>query len=249
VSPLDERAVRATVAAGPVAPVIEDDEGDVLPDLDRLPRSIYADIATPGAPLGAQLGRFSFTRYYVAEESRHAIASPGDAVAIYDDRACHPIATVSRDFARALDMEGTGRLRDGRTINVSSDCGCGHSPCYRTTTDDARWGLGARGEPLAPFRTIAVDPDVVPLGTPLYVPELDGLMMPGPQPWGGFVHDGCVVAVDVGTRVRGRHLDFFVGRRVHMDAFDARYHLEHVAVYRGGARCQVLGTGRPATPS
>ena len=37
--------------------------------------------------------------------------------------------------------------------------------------------------------------------------------MPGRAPWGGFVHDGCVIADDTGGAIRNRHLDLFVGRR------------------------------------
>jgi 3D (Asp-Asp-Asp) domain-containing protein len=246
----DERP-RSAEAATPVAvvtppapaPAPSDDDELALPAADPLPT--YAEVATSDAPHGAELGRYKFTRYYVVDETRY---EPSGEVTIYDDRACKPIATGSRDFVRALDMEGTGRLRDGRTINVSADCGCGHSPCYRTAGADERWGIGARGEPLEPFRTVAVDPDVVPLGTHLYIPELDGLTMPGPAPTGGYVHDGCVVAVDVGGRVRGRQLDFFVGRKVHSDAFDARYELDRVTVYRGGERCEHPGAGH-ARPS
>ena len=105
------------------------------------------------------------------------------------------------------------------------------------TGSDARWGLSARGEPLVPFRTVAVDPKVIALGTRLYIPELDGLTMPGPPPWGGFVHDGCVVATDVGGRIRGRHVDFFVVRQVHKNAFDARWKLAKVTVHRAEDRC------------
>ena len=43
-------------------------------------------------------------------------------------------------------------------------------------------------------------------------------------------------------------LDFFVGRKVHSDAFDARYELDRVTVFRGGERCEHPGAGH-ARPS
>ena len=47
----------------------------------------------------------------------------------------------------------------------------------------------------------------------LHVPLLEGRMMPGRAPWGGFIHDGCVVADDTGGGIKGKQIDLFVGRR------------------------------------
>jgi 3D (Asp-Asp-Asp) domain-containing protein len=250
---LDERDEHAVAAAPRPAPVIVATATPVPYVEVEVAASVPAPMvavpvtevaAEPESP-GRRLGAFALTRYYVVDEAKFAkreepvLASiTGGQVTIYDDRRCEAIATLPRRFVRELDMEGTGRLRDGRTINVSKErCGCARSPCYRVTGADARWGLSARGEPLEPFRTVAVDPDVIALGTRLYIAELDGLTMPGPAPWGGFVHDGCVIATDVGGRIRGRHVDFFVGRQVHKKAFDARWKLERVTVYRAEDRC------------
>ena len=202
------------------------------------------------------LGTFRMTRYYVVEEkSFKPLPRPDDeavlasaaprttGVTLYDDRGCKPLATVTARFAEVLDVQGTGKLRDGRVLNVSSACRCGHSPCYRPTGKSARWGLSALSRPLEPFRSVAVDPDVVPLGSLLYIPELDGLTMPGRPPWGGFIHDGCVHAVDVGGGIDGQHIDFFVGRYQSKKALDARRKMKHVTVHRGDARCERSGSG------
>jgi len=214
------------------------------------------------------LGTFRMTRYYVVDEKAYkrapkrdaaadadpdadpvlASAAPAparDGVTIYDDRTCRPIATLGWRFVEVLDVQGTGRLRDGRIVNVSRPCRCGHSPCYRVIDESARWGLSALSKPLQPFRTVAVDPKVIPLGSLLYIPELDGLTMPGQAPWGGFVHDGCVHAADVGGGIDGKHIDFFVGKFAHKRALDARRKMKRVTVYRGEDRCQREG-GRVA---
>ena len=60
---------------------------------------------------------------------------------------------------------------------------------------------------LRPFRSIAVDRNVLTIGKWYYIKELDGARMPYPA--STMVHDGCVRAVDVGPAIQGRHIDFF----------------------------------------
>jgi 3D (Asp-Asp-Asp) domain-containing protein len=176
-------------------------------------------------------------------------AAPGrDLVPIHDD-SCEPIAEVSREFARDLRMQGTGVLRDGRMVSAGRQCDCdAGGVCFFLPGERYRWGIGAANRSLSPFRSVAVDTDLVPLGATLYIPELDGLQMPGPKPWGGFVHDGCVIADDRGGGVRGKHLDFFTARHGYYRALLGRYGLTSVTAYDGAGRCDELGEGRrPAT--
>jgi 3D (Asp-Asp-Asp) domain-containing protein len=65
-----------------------------------------------------------------------------------------------------------------------------------------------RAIPLMAFRTIAVDPDRIPMGTVLYVPSLrgQGFWMDGQL----YAHDGYVVASDRGGAIRDNHIDMFV---------------------------------------
>jgi 3D (Asp-Asp-Asp) domain-containing protein len=60
-----------------------------------------------------------------------------------------------------------------------------------------------------PFRTIAVDPTVIPHGSVLYIPGLRGSSVTLPD---GTVrnHDGYVFAGDVGEAVKGNQVDFFI---------------------------------------
>ncbi|MGE0547735.1 MAG: 3D domain-containing protein [Kofleriaceae bacterium] len=192
-------------------------------------------VAPPQQPLAedaepAELGQFSVTLYYVAEESAvskgRGVATPdgeaeiglaaidtSDRVTLFSGPTCEPIVDVSREFAAQLTLQGTGKLRDGRVLNVSSRCGCDYSPCFKVTAN--QWGTAGTGRALNPFRTVAVDPKLVKLGSLLYIPLLDGRTMPGRPPWGGFVHDGCVVADDTGGGIKGNQIDLFVGRKAH----------------------------------
>ena len=71
------------------------------------------------------------------------------------------------------------------------------------------YGLGARGWRLISYRTIAVDPSAIPLGSVFFIPKLRGVRFDD----NGVkrVHDGYVIAGDVGKSVTGNHVDFFTG--------------------------------------
>jgi len=192
-------------------------------------------IAAADSAPGAALGRFTFTYYWVAEE-RDVRVRP--EAWLYDSR-CLPIAAVSIPFLRQLAMEGTGLLTDGRLINFEARCSCSWEgvACFREVTDDREWGIGVDERRLVPFRSVAVDNAVIATGTHLYVPDLDGLVMPGEAPWGGFVHDGCLVADDRGGHIDGDHLDFFVAKRGFYKHVDRALHAPSVRVYVSDERC------------
>jgi 3D (Asp-Asp-Asp) domain-containing protein len=164
-----------------------------------------------------------------------------------NDQHCRPLAHVTRAFAAQVQLQGTGKLRDGRLVNVATRCQCGR-PCFHIVAASKEWGTGGSGKPLSPFRSVAVDPAIVPLGTTLYIPALDGVRMPGPRGVGGFIHDGCVIAVDTGGGIDGHQLDLFVGRRAYYKAL-ARKGGSHgwaksVEVWRGRGRCEYMGAGK-----
>jgi 3D (Asp-Asp-Asp) domain-containing protein len=142
-----------------------------------------------------------------------AAATPPEMVKIYGPSAdCVPIAETTREFLYELRMQGTGKLRDGRIVGYWGPCNCPNSPCFRIVQRQ-HWGTTGTGRALQPFRTVAVDPKLIKLGSLLYIPLLEGRTMPGRAPWGGFVHDGCVTADDTGGAIRNFRLDLFVGRR------------------------------------
>lgn len=69
-------------------------------------------------------------------------------------------------------------------------------------------GCGVRSIPLMPFRTVAVDPDIVPLESVIFAPELRGIAFE--HDGRRFVHDGYLFAGDRGGAIRGRHIDVFM---------------------------------------
>lgn len=182
---------------------------------------------------GPSLGTFQLTYYWVAYEGDHPDGAP---TGLYDT-GCALLATVTADFEAAISLEGTGRLLDGRVLNVDGACACPTSPCYVEVDEAHPWGYGVQNRALEPFRSVAVDRDVIAYGTGLYVPALDGVVMPGDAPWGDFAHDGCVVAADTGGGIDGMHVDFFVGIRDAYVALDGALALDDADVLDGADRC------------
>jgi membrane-bound lytic murein transglycosylase len=93
------------------------------------------------------------------------------------------------------------------------------------------WGQGSKGNALVPYLSIATDISVLPFGTSLSAPDLDGLALPG-----GGTHDGCLRAADVGGGINGMHFDWFVGLEGNYQQLDANVP-EQVELFEGGTIC------------
>lgn len=188
-----------------------------------------ANLPEPG-PL---LGSFQLTYYWVTTEEEFTGAKD---TSVYD-KNCKQLALVSAKFAASLKLEGTGRLSDGRLLNYAGSCACPTSPCYLVADAQHPWGYGVQGKALVPFRSFAVDKAEIPYGSRVYVPELDGVAVPGDPPWGGFVHDGCFSADDTGGAIIGKHVDWFAALKPHYATLDAQLKLSKITIHQGGARC------------
>ncbi len=109
-------------------------------------------------------------------------------------------------FAWALRLEGSALMTDGRVINYAGKCAFGYGTCFeQLDISEHPFGRGAGPRPLIPFKSVAIDPRLVAIGEPLYIPEFDGLVLPD-----GSIHDGCVRADDTGGGIKKRKMDFFV---------------------------------------
>ncbi len=142
------------------------------------------------------LGDFLVTYYYLADEKDHE-GEPADTDIL--NPGGKALARVPAKFASALRIEGCGRLKDGRVLTVASN--------NRYVVSDTPYGHGARGA-LEPFRSIAVDPSLIKLGTKLYIAEMVGAELPD-----GTRHDGVFTAQDTGGAIKGQHIDLFAGVR------------------------------------
>lgn len=182
---------------------------------EALPSVVTGTVAAgPSAEpeAGTALGRFRNTYYNFPNQRNYA----GRRVTVFGAR-CQPLADVPVAFHDTLCVQGSGSLASGVTLSFARrGCSCART-CPRTgqqicfdALDRERfpWGRGAAGTAIAPFHSVAVDISVIPLGTPIFIPELVGL----PTEAGGTGHhDGCFVAEDRGIQVVGRHVDVFTG--------------------------------------
>lgn len=161
---------------------------------------------------GKRLGTFRNTYY----DFPQAVDYEGPLVSLFDAR-CRAVAKVPESFHDAVCVQGSGLLDDGRTVSFAKrDCRCarrcprtGQRICFEALDRfEFPWGRGATGQPIVPLLSVAVDSDVIPLGTPLYIPQYVGMPRDASH---SARHDGCFIAQDRGIKVRGEHVDIFTG--------------------------------------
>jgi 3D (Asp-Asp-Asp) domain-containing protein len=193
----------STPTSGATKPEVTPRDGSKIDERrpDKLP--LMAKIKECcGYPIGDKEG-FRLSFYWLAYESEYA-NEPYDT-AIYTKQGFY-IGSFPSAFIFELKLEGSGVLRDGRILNYDGECNYGMGTCFKTLALDLHpLGAGVQGRPLVPFRSIAVDPRYIPIGAPVYVPELVGALMPD-----GTRHDGCLRADDMGGAIKEHKLDFFV---------------------------------------
>jgi 3D (Asp-Asp-Asp) domain-containing protein len=193
-----------TTAAADTSKLIKED----VP-LQRKTEVVGRDPYCCGYPLAENLG-FALRFYWLAregdfDEPDETRGADTDEVDLYTRDGLF-IGAFSYLFSWHLRMEGSGLLLDGRVLNTHGDCRYGFGKCFETLDADAfPFGRGAGRRPLVPFKSVAVDPTLIRIGEPLYIPELDGIALPD-----GSIHDGCVRADDTGGGIKKRKMDFFV---------------------------------------
>ena len=104
---------------------------------------------------------------------------------------------------------------------------------YWVTPGSTENMVGVKDQPLVPFVSIAVDPAVIPLGSHVYLRELDGVALPT-----GATFDGCAIAMDVGGKIKGQRIDWFVNQKANYTTLDRALALTQVTVHDGGQRCR-----------
>jgi len=194
---------------------------------------------------GELIGQFVLTYYWFLFEGDY----PGPDTTVLVDANCDPVATVPEQYAAEVCIEGSGKLTTGEIINVDGTCACGYACngpklCF-TLLDPVEfpWGSGSSDNPLEPLRSWAVDTSVIPHGTVVYAPDWDGMDIPAIDGIGGFTHDGCFRADDVGGGIQGMHIDFFAGTTSMWNSLEAMFPSleQEFAVYQNSPACAGFG--------
>ena len=194
---------------------------------------------------------YRMTVYHHAEEK---LNPGGGRETIYSYKTCEAIAGVSGNFKSQLQLQGSGSLLNERVVTFIAECqGSCDTYCYELVEEGIPFGKGANNRPVIPYRTVAVDDEFLALGRKLYIPQLDGVEMPGDDY--GFVHNGCVLAGDTGSAIQGQDLDFFTptqenGNAVEilledtLDVANSGHGNPIVDIYKGGEHCRNFGVNQ-----
>ena len=165
------------------------------------------------------------TEYYAhvtrSEGSIPYLTSKGDTLGYFSD-IC--------DFCTAC-LEGTVFIEDPEhdriVLNYASRgetalINCRECSTFANSTlnveswGSVRWkissgfGEGVQGYKLVPYRTVAVDPNVIAYGSVLFIPDAVGSEISISDST-TFLHDGYFFAGDTGGAIKGNHIDVFTG--------------------------------------
>lgn len=184
------------------------------------------------------MGPFYPTFYQIAREVLYPPATEDENPVALRDKKGKVIARVSKAFRRALLIQGTAALKDGPIINVGRTI---KGEKRFVVLPDGSYGLGVSGFSIYPYRSVAVDFDllcerltaqgagggcttgnVLPRGkrnrgvSRANKKLLVGTLFKVPAFEGaeispGEIHDGFVCAVDVGGGIKVDRMDVFVG--------------------------------------
>jgi 3D (Asp-Asp-Asp) domain-containing protein len=158
--------------------------------------------AGPNLSTGKYLGKFKVTFYWAVEETEYP---PAKSSKLYlADGSL--LGSFSSAFIRAFKTEAAAVLRDGRRISYLKRAN-------RAEIVDRFLGCG--GHRLTELRSIAVDPRLIPIGSRVYIPQAENVVVDG------RALNGVFYANDIGSAVKGKHIDVFVGRRQNMAAFSS----------------------------
>lgn len=141
------------------------------------------------------------------------------------------IATVDLALAKKISMEGSGFLPkpDGRLINLAKNADWPDARFFVVDTSISPWGFDSQGGPLVPWVSVAVDPEVIPLNSDLYIEVFDGVQLPqgASLPDGSTIHNGWFKAVDTSHSFKGKWVDIFAAKHGDYETMSAR--LGHIS--------------------
>ena len=152
-----------------------------------------SDISAAPVPTTIEFNNANYERLFLV--TVYIIADENDFSGPTVTDPCGLTGTYYRRFLYSRTgvlMQGSGRTRDGAYVQIDWMAGGprGANTCFRVVP----FPTTASGERLQEGVTIAVDPDIIPLGSDVYI---EGI--------------GTRTAQDTGTGIQGYHIDLYVG--------------------------------------
>lgn len=139
------------------------------------------------------LGKFKITYYWIVSEVEY---TGRREIPLYLEDGTR-LGYYPKKFVADFKKESVARLRDGRVISYLKKKGAA-----KVVTEP----LGHQGYTLTAFKSVAVDPNLIPLGSRIYIPQYEGLYLGS-----AGVHNGIFYAHDIGSAVKGSHIDIYIG--------------------------------------
>ena len=130
-------------------------------------------------------------------------------VMLNEEEFCHAAVQGSVRIGAQVynyDKQGAKALADCSKYRTDMP----HAPYVRFQKSDSPFGEGEQDFWLVPYRSVAVDPKFIAVGTALYIPEARGVAIVLPD-GRKLSHDGYFFASDTGFGVDGNHIDVFNG--------------------------------------
>lgn len=200
------------------------------PSTSRLPGSTFSSRSTTfSLPEPANLSRSRRSSLWATYYYTHQAGNTANGRPLLDVSGKRLGVTLSqRDWCAAA-LEGSVQIVNGSqilgTYNYAGrgrteqvDCAA-YYPRLKTISatnrvrfkrSNALYGEGVQGYELVPYRTIAVDPTLIPIGSVVYIPAARGTTVVLPS-GDRAIHDGYFYAADVGKAIQGNHIDVFLG--------------------------------------
>lgn len=181
-------------------------------------------------PTDAQSKKLTlWSTFYFVHQAK--VSNATDAITLKDSNGNSlGIKLSQKDWCTAA-LEGTVQVsidsNTSKTFNFAKQGTTAHAKCksfFPSLKDSViqamnrslfavakgHYGDGSGGFILVPYRTIAVDKTVIPLGTLIYIPSVRGkeVILPSGTK---IKHDGYFFAADVGGAIKQNHIDTFLG--------------------------------------
>ena len=140
---------------------------------------------------------FEITTYYTPKESDFTKWSTSNIPDLDSSKACK---ISNKGFYEEVKCQGSGISKDNKICKYDQITNVRDTSQCKPLTSKFSRGITATGTNPTAHRTIAVDPNVIPYNSTIYI-EFENN-----TEW-----SGCYIAEDTGSMIKGDHIDIYTG--------------------------------------